>query len=245
MASSQGDGEAPRGDPDGGATVTRTILVGDVHGCSAELSLLLDRLAFGAGDRLVLVGDLVVRGPDPAGVIDLCAKVGGHAVRGNHEDRLLAIRARRAPANAAQRATMARLEQRHWDVLEGLPLWIDLPDLGVRVVHAGVVPGVPIEQQDPRDLMYMRCLDAAGAPLEKRSGTLWGARYAGPPHVVFGHNAASEPQLHASATGIDTGCVYGGRLTALVLPRGATLPPVKDRRDALVSVPARRAYADD
>jgi hypothetical protein len=232
--------------PVGAATaVARTIIVGDVHGCSAELSMLLERVGFAAGDRLVLVGDLVVRGPDPAGVLDLVEKLGGHAVRGNHEDRLLAIRARRAPANAAQRDAVARLEPRHWEAIERWPLWIDLSEHGVRVVHAGVVPNVPIERQKPRDLMYMRCLDAAGAPVEKRGGTLWGARYTGGPHVVFGHNAGPDPQLHPWATGIDTGCVYGGQLTAMVLPRGAAPPPLQDRADALVSVRARRAYADD
>jgi len=59
-----------------------------------------------------------------------------------------------------------------------------------------------------------------GEIIEKDGIVLWGRRYTGPPHVVFGHNAQLEPQLHPWATGIDTGVVYGERLTALV-PRGA------------------------
>jgi hypothetical protein len=223
----------------------RTVIVGDVHGCRAELSALLARVGFAAGDRLVMVGDLVVRGPDPAGTLDLLAEVGARSVRGNHEDRLLRVRAGDAPANSAQRAVIGALAPRHWAVIEALPLWLDLPEHGVRVVHAGVVPGLPIERQAPRSLMYMRCLSAAGQPVEKRTGTPWGARYAGPPHVVFGHNAQADPQIHPAATGLDTGCVYGGRLTALVLAPGAPPPPVGERASALVSVPSLRRYADE
>jgi hypothetical protein len=228
----------------------RTVIVGDLHGCRAELDALLSRVGFTEGDRLVMVGDLVVRGPDPVGALDLLASVRARAVRGNHEDRLLRARGARAGvaragSGEAQRATIARLSDRHWAFLGALPLWLDLPEHGVRVVHAGVVPGVPIEQQDPRALMYMRCVDATGAALEKRGPRLWGARYHGEPHVVFGHNAAEDPQLHADATGLDTGCVYGGRLTALVLSDGERPPRAAERTEALVSVRARKRYADD
>jgi Calcineurin-like phosphoesterase len=223
----------------------RTVIVGDVHGCRDELCELLDRVAFGEGDRLVSVGDLVVRGPHPAAVIDLVIRLGGRAVRGNHEDRLLrahADPARRVGPSTAE--TAAALRPRHWSFVESLPLWLDLPEHGVRVVHAGVCPGVPIERQAPRTLMYMRCLSPSGEPEEQRGGTLWGARYCEAPHVVFGHNAAEDPQIHPAATGLDTGAVYGGRLTALVLAEGASPPPPAERRAALVSVRARRRYAE-
>src|SRR4051812_26914666 len=61
----------------------RTIFVGDVHGCRDELAALLDRTGFGRGDRLVMVGDLVVRGPDPRGTLALLREVGAVSVRGN------------------------------------------------------------------------------------------------------------------------------------------------------------------
>jgi hypothetical protein len=223
----------------------RTVIVGDVHGCLDELSELLDRVAFGEGDRLVSVGDLVVRGPHPGAVVDLAIRLGARAVRGNHEDRLLRARAdptRRMGAAAAE--TAGALGVRHWSFLEALPLWLDLPEHGVRVVHAGVRPGVPIERQAPRTLMYVRCLDRSGEPDEQRGDALWGARYHEAPHIVFGHNAAEDPQIHAAATGLDTGAVYGGRLTAMVLAAGAAPPPPADRLDVLVSVPARRRYTE-
>ncbi|MDI1447877.1 metallophosphoesterase [Polyangium sp. 6x1] len=224
----------------------RTVVVGDLHGCRDELEDLLGHVGFGAGDRLISVGDLVVRGPDPAGTIDLLRKHHARVVRGNHEDRLL--RYRQAPPNAVpqlgslQREVVRALRRRHWDFLASLPLWIDLPEHGLRVVHAGVDPTVPIERQSPRTLMYVRSLNVSGAPEERRGSILWGERYVGPPHLVFGHNALERPQIHRDATGIDTGCVYGGRLTAMVLRAGEHPPPPEDRWSVLVSVPARRTY---
>lgn len=222
----------------------RTVIVGDVHGCRGELEDLLAHLSFGAGDRLVMVGDLVARGPDSVGTIELLISLGARAVRGNHEDRLLRHRRRpERPLGISHREVAAALSDRHWAFLASLPLWIDLLEHGVRVVHAGVVPGLRIDRQKPRTLMYMRCLDASGKPSEARGDQVWAASYTGPPHVVFGHNALAEPQIHAHATGVDTGAVYGNRLTAMVLPEGVRPPPPRERAAVLVSVPARRRYA--
>src|SRR5208282_6757066 len=77
----------------------RTVIVGDVHGCRRELEQLLDRVAFDAEDRLIFVGDLVARGPDSLGVLDIARRAGALLVRGNHEDKILEWRrARRAHA---------------------------------------------------------------------------------------------------------------------------------------------------
>ncbi len=92
----------------------------------------------------------------------------------------------------------------------------------------------------------MRTVDSHGRWSDDRDkGTLWGARYSGPPHVIFGHNAGEEPQLHPWATGIDTGCVYGRRLTGMLLEPGERVPRGKAAREKLVSVRARRSYFGD
>jgi hypothetical protein len=228
--------------------MTRTVIVGDVHGCREELDLLLDHVGLDAGDQLIFVGDLVVRGPDPCGVIDLAMKLGARSVRGNHEDRLLRYHGSqgRMMVGALTRITAHALKRRHWEYLASLPLWLDLASHNVRIVHAGVVPGVAIEQQNPRTLMYVRTLDAGGMPHEQREEyrgrVLWGHRYEGAWHVAFGHNARQEPQIHRQATGLDTACVYGNKLTAMVLRAGEHPPPPSERHEVMVSVPARRAY---
>lgn len=232
----------------------RTLIIGDVHGCRAELDDLLEKTGFTSGDRLVFVGDLVARGPDSLGVLDVVRRTGALLVRGNHEDKILEWRReRRAHARGGPEAkplgrlhagVATALRPVDWSLLSTAPLWLDLPEHAVRVVHAGVLPGVPIEEQRKKTLLHVRTLGTNGEPREDKIGAaLWGRKYEGPPHIVFGHNAAPNPQLQPCATGLDTGCVYGGRLTALVLREGQKVPKdLRARRRYLVSVPARRAY---
>jgi hypothetical protein len=225
----------------------RTIIVGDVHGCSAELRQLLQVVSFGSADRLVSVGDLVARGPDTPGVLELVRRCGGRAVRGNHEQRLLQVRDARARGElgprlgASHTAVFDELSTADWTYLDAMPLWLDLPEHMLRVVHAGVVPGVAMSDQDPWALLHMRSL-RDGKPSDKRGSGLWADHYAEEPHIVFGHNAIDGLQLHPHATGLDTGCVYGGALTALVLEEASSVPPVDSRSAQIVRIPAHRAY---
>jgi len=227
----------------------RTIIIGDVHGCVRELGQLLEIVAPTGSDRIVFVGDLVARGPDTRGVLRTVRELGAQCVKGNHEERLLAARFARRAGQLGPRLgpshtqLLGLLDEEDWAQLEALPLKVDLEEHGVRVVHAGVVPGVPWEQQDPWLITHIRSIKDDGTPSD-RQGTLWGSLYQGPPHIVFGHNARRDVQLHPDATGLDTGCVYGGFLTALVLPAGTPPPPVAERRSALVQVRAERVYSD-
>ena len=231
----------------------RTIIIGDVHGCRAELEALLDRVAFTSGDRLVLVGDLVARGPDSLGVLDVARRTGAIVVRGNHEQKLIDWRHARiawmrgeavakSPIGSMHRDIARSLRPVDWTLLETAPFFFDLPEHGARVVHAGVVPGVAIDAQSPQTMMRIRTVRV---PIKKNESEnrLWGACYAGPPQVIFGHNAAPGLQLHPWATGLDTGCVYGGRLTAMVLANGQRVPrSIAARRALLVTEPAQRVW---
>jgi len=227
----------------------RAVIVGDVHGCIRELEDLLSYVGLSADDQLFFVGDLVVRGPKPHEVVALARAHGAVAVRGNHEDRLLSWRRSKSTSHemrigAITRRAAEALKPRDWEYLEAMPLWADLPSHGVRIVHAGVRPGIEIDEQDPRTLMYVRTLDRHMDPSELRGSVGWAHHYAGPEHIVFGHNASVEPDIAPHATGIDTGAVYGGRLTAMVLREGERPPAPEDRKKVLVSVPSRRVYVE-
>jgi hypothetical protein len=224
--------------------MARTVIVGDVHGCTGELEELLEQVRFVAGkDRLVFVGDLVVRGPDPHGTLAVARRLKALSVRGNHEEKLLGWRRRHKPLGPDHERVAHVLSEGEWRMLEEMPLWLDLPEHKLRIVHAGVVPGVPIERVPADALLKMRTLDGRGRwSDEADAGELWGGSYQGPPHIVFGHYARPEPQLHPWATGLDTACVYGGRLTAMVLDEGQQVPRGDGVRTLLRSVPALRRY---
>jgi hypothetical protein len=211
----------------------RTIIVGDVHGCSIELEALLDRVEFGTGDRLVFVGDLIARGPDSLGVLDVARRTGALVVRGNHEQRLLDARAGLCDLSRIHRDVADALRPVDWSILESTRLYVDLPEHGVRVIHAGVDPRVAWRHQSARSLLSIRTVD----------DDLWASRYDGPPHVVFGHNAVIGIQIHRDATGLDSGCVYGGALTALVLGPKQKVPRGREARwRQLFSERARRIW---
>lgn len=216
-----------------------TIVIGDVHGCADELEALLRAAGCTPQDEVVLVGDLVAKGPDSRGVLAIMREVGARSVRGNHDEHVL--RYRRAlevggpppKLGSDHAAVAAALDEQDWAQLSALPLHLRLPAHRAIVVHAGLVPGIPLEAQDPEILMNIRTLKPDGSGSRRANhGVLWGSAWPGPELVLFGHHAARGLQLHPHALGLDTGCVYGGKLTACLLPE-----------QRFVSVPARRRYA--
>jgi hypothetical protein len=225
------------------------LFIGDVHSCADELQDLFDYAALASDDRVVFTGDLLSRGPKPREVLELFRAVRARAAVGNHEQRLIdAHRARRSGQKGprlspSHQDIVERLAPEDWALLEALPLLVPVPEHQIIVAHAGVDPRAPLDAQDPWTVTHIRSVDADGKPSEKW-GKPWAASYRGPQHIVFGHNARRSPQVHPFATGIDTGCVYGGKLSCLVLESGTLPPPVQHRLDAIVSVAARTAYAD-
>lgn len=215
--------------------VARTLIVGDLHGCLDELVGLLGEVGFEAGeDRLISVGDLVGKGPMGAEVVRFFREGGHEAVRGNHDDRLLAFHhgISKKPLGPAHRPDAERLSPDDWRWLDATPLTLALPEHGAIVVHGGLVPGVPVAEQRACDLMNLRSIRPDGSPSKRvDEGEPWAKLWPGPELVVFGHDAVRGLQRWPHAIGLDSGCVYGGALSMLLLP---------ERRVATFR--ARRAY---
>ena len=228
--------------------VTRTLIIGDVHGCLHELDELLDRAAITSSDRIVFVGDVIGRGPNSVGVLNRILSLGAISIQGNHERHLLELvdgdqaNGEFARPAAARWSFAQLLEAHHFAMLRAMPLYLDLPLHGACVVHAGVLHGLDLAAQDPWVLTHMRSLDSLGRPSSELGDRSWAAEYPGPVHVVFGHSAQRGLQLHSHATGLDSGCVYGRRLTGLLLEAGEPVPALAERSRAIVSVAARSIY---
>jgi hypothetical protein len=217
----------------------RTLVIGDVHGCYEELRRLLDKAKVGSGEEVVLVGDLVNKGPDSIGVVRFCRENGVRAVMGNHDDYLLRCLASRRKGDTKNysesvKKIAKRMSEEDVAWLGALPLWIRLMGHRSIVVHAGLVPGLALDDQDRDTLLTARSIRDDGTPTKRiEEGVPWASLHRGPSHVFFGHDAVRGLQRYRHATGLDTGCVYGGRLTGFLLDA-----------DDFVSVPAKRAYAE-
>ncbi|RSL65902.1 hypothetical protein CEP54_004065 [Fusarium duplospermum] len=356
----------PSGDQGHESQAKRLIIVGDVHGHLPELKKLLEKVKFDRnnGDHLIFVGDLVNKGPDSAGVVQLAMDLGASAVRGNNEDRVLAAHAAlkrdpnlkignekpvektafdEKPAAPAEEeiapkphdpqslkrysadkdfATLALLNEEQISWLSCLPLILRIPLKGgvtppwnvgtLLIAHAGLVPHLPLEEQDHWAVMNMRGLvypdpgtdieeiqadvikgvrsrirrqialhevtdevikaewkkldeslnegrgfsgnyrdGLVGWPLESREGDWWCVAWSRAQNaieapeersiVVYGHDAkvglqvAPEMDIHVKNTeggesikgqryafGLDSGCVYGNQLSAMVVERNSS-----------------------
>ncbi|HYW72996.1 MAG TPA: metallophosphoesterase, partial [Pyrinomonadaceae bacterium] len=202
------------------------------HGCFDELTDLLDLLKLRGTDRVIAVGDLIAKGPKNRQVLDLFINDRRfRSVVGNH-DRIIRQRMRGEPVrlNKDQHQVLRELQpdrEKYAEFLRALPFTIDLGSH--LVVHAGLRPGVALDKQMAADMTEIRTM---GADPPQRRGVPWYAVYRGPQTILFGHWPARAPRRGEKAIGLDTGCVYGGRLTAYIIETGQ-----------FVSVPARAKYA--
>ncbi len=191
----------------------RRIFVGDIQGCLAQLDDLLRVIGFRRGiDTLHPVGDLVNKGPDSAGVVRRAMELGAEPVLGNHDLERLA------------RGGLADRELRDW--LAAQPVVRVLPDL--IMVHGGLHPrwGVEdlahLDEQQIEFATNVRYCDADGNrppadwPPPGQPFEPWDHWYHGARRVVFGHWARRGLVHNDKVVGLDTGCVYGGPLTAWI-----------------------------
>jgi protein phosphatase len=228
-------------------------VIGDVHGCHDELARLLSTLGYetvngvprhSEGRTAVFLGDVVDRGPaTPAVLRTVMAMVdAGSAlcVPGNHEDRLVrALKGRKVQVTHGLGETLAQLgaepetfRQRVLAFLDGLVSHYVLDGGRLVVAHAGMR-----EEMQGRASAAVRAFalygettgetDEFGLPVRFP----WASEYRGSAIVVYGHTPTPEPVWTNDTICIDTGCVFGGALTALRYPE-----------KELVSVPAERTY---
>jgi hypothetical protein len=214
-------------------SATRTVVVGDIHGCYDELVALVELVGLRADDRLVCVGDLVVKGEKSREVLELFMRDARFSsVLGNHDRALLQAwkgeRARLKPAQERCRAELEDGRERYAAFLDSLPHFIDLGSH--IIVHAGLRPDVALAEQSIEDLTELRTL---GPDRTSRVGTPWYEVYDGDRVALFGHWPMTPPRRGPRALGLDTGCVYGYSLTAYAIETGE-----------FFSVPARRAYEE-
>jgi protein phosphatase len=237
-------------------------VIGDVHGCAAELAALLAALGYvqsaaagtgeaggawlhPAGRRALFLGDLVDRGPRVrdtlAIVMGMVAAGSALAVPGNHDVKLAkALRGRAVRVAGGLEQSLAELAEAPEsmrdavaDFVNALPSHLVLDHGRLVAAHAGM--RADLQGRDSKRVLSFALygettgeVDAHGLPMRLD----WARSYRGRATVVYGHTPVPRPEWRNRTINIDTGCVFGGRLTALRYPELT-----------LVQVPAARQYA--
>lgn len=232
-------------------------IIGDIHGCADELETLLVKLGYSiswkdgepevqapAGRKAVFVGDLVDRGPRSPDVLRIAKHMVDSgvalAVVGNHDDKLKRfLDGRKVKLTHGLAETADQLEAESDDFKQGMREWLDglishyvLDGGNLVVAHAGLK-----EEMQGRASGAIRSfcmygettgeIDEFGLPVRHN----WAAEYSGKAKVVYGHTPVPEAHWTNGTICIDTGCVFGGMLTALQYPEME-----------LVEVPAAKTY---
>ena len=205
----------------------KIFAIGDIHGCLGKLERLISDIpADPEKDTLVFVGDYIDRSAGGKDVIDFILSLKNIyrnliCLCGNHESMLLrylervdeemylanggrmTLKAYGISRFDGPRTRKAKIPAVHRHFFESLLPYYETEDY--IFVHAGLMPGVPLAEQDIDDLQWIRYefID---------SGYDFGKR------VIFGHTHFPEPLIHPNKIGIDTGAVYGGKLTCVELP---------------------------
>jgi diadenosine tetraphosphatase ApaH/serine/threonine PP2A family protein phosphatase len=238
-----------------------TVLVGDVHGCLEEFEELLNTIQYDPNQmRLISLGDLMDRGPEQAACVKKVRELGIECIMGNHEEKHIRWHGHEKKAASGKKNPMKpmddhdsaehkKLSEEDLDWLEALPVKLHVEG-SWWAIHGGLEPRYSLERQNPRQVIRVRYVDdrgiaqALGPKLAQPEGTkYWTEVWNGPESIVYGHcvHSKTTPRLDqlpngVECIGLDTGCVFGGHLTAMLFD------PEKPEDKQFVQVKAKKVY---
>jgi serine/threonine protein phosphatase 1 len=207
--------------------MNKIFAIGDIHGCFDKLQrLILEIKADPVNDTLVFIGDYIDRADGGRDVVDYILKLKKTfqnviCLRGNHESMLLrfldgveddiylanggfaTLKAYGISRSDAPKVRKKKIPPDHLKFFKSLLPYYETDQF--IFVHAGLIPGRALNEQSLYDMQWIR-------------QSFIDSDYDFGKRVVFGHTHFSEPLIEASKIGIDTGAVYGGKLTCVELP---------------------------
>ena len=194
--------------------MSKIILFGDIHGCYEEWRELIEKINPDKKDLLISVGDLICKGPSSKKTLDFAMSLPNlQCVVGNHELHFLrAWKANKLDELTKDYQQRALLEMekdlnRYMKWIETWPFYLDLPEC--LVVHAGVRSGISLAKQSQEELCNLRNLEDESP---------WHEHYQDKKLIVYGHWARQGLCIKENSIGLDSGCVYGKQLSAVILP---------------------------
>lgn len=223
--------------------VDSCLIIGDVHGCYDELISMID--LHGKDRDIIFVGDLVDKGPRSHRCLELAKLLGTAVVMGNHEENHIRYAAHEVKRIATgKKNPMKRddafirchdkIQNSSLDLIsymQSFPHFLRVGDglHHVIVLHGGLLPGHTPETMDAKRIVRVRNVhhDGSFATLDECEADptlpFWTEKYTGEDWVAFGHAPFLQTKMQNRTFALDTGCVYGNRLTALRLPEMDTV----------------------
>jgi serine/threonine protein phosphatase 1 len=205
--------------------INKLYAIGDIHGCFQNLKSLMDKIPFQPDyDTIVFLGDYIDRGPDSFSVVSYLIDLKNNCknavfLKGNHEDMLdgfiSGTNRNLFLANGGEQTLRSYLKfqifqssfpipAEHLEFFRSLLPYYETEHF--IFVHAGLKEGVALQHQDPHDLFWIR-------------NQFIYSDYDFGKRIVFGHTPFPEPHISSNKIGIDTGAVYGNKLTCVELTR--------------------------
>lgn len=236
-------------------------IIGDIHGCYDELIQLLTKLNYSfrdgipiheEGRKVAFVGDAMDRGPNSLKVLELLFRLqnqrqliyspGNHCnklyrfSKGNDVQVTHGLETTVSEINALSKFEREVFLKRYQSFYEDLPLYVKLDDNKLIIAHAGIRGNLIDSKNRKKVRTFVLYGDITGETLPSGRPVRkdWAKNYTGKAFIVYGHTPVQQPRFVNRTVNIDTGCVFGGHLTALRYPELET-----------VSVPSSLPFTDD
>lgn len=209
--------------------MNKLIIYGDIHGCYDEFISIRNKINPQKDDIEVCVGDIITKGKDSIKTLDFVIEYNIKSVLGNHEDKIIRY-LKHQQSNKKNPITLDGDEQNivnqltneHINFLEQLPLYLKFEN--ITILHGGLQNNMNLNELSKRDrqkILRMRYLDKNGNFLaldkEDENSIFWADIYDGNQgFIVYGHQWFDDIKQNQHTLGIDTGCVYGNKLTAVI-----------------------------
>ena len=232
------------------------VVYGDIHGCLDEFKKLREKVNLHLDDIEVSVGDFLNKGPLSIDTLHYLIDNDIHMVMGNNEAKIIKLYKRYKEQGkkyletirAHDRDTILKITKTEIAYLENLPYFLKFSNL--TIVHAGILSGTKLDEnldnKAKKQITLLRYLNKELEPIDwndfKGRYKFWSELYEGHDgFVVYGHQPFDEPKIDKFSIGIDTGCVYGGKLTAVKFPFKKS-GKVDTKKYKLISVKAKKGY---
>ena len=209
--------------------MSKFIIYGDIHGCYDEFITLRKKINPNKSDTEVCVGDVITKGKDSIKLLKYLQRNNIKSVLGNHEDKLLRYlehensnKKNPITLDSDEKNIIENLDSKDIEYLKDMPLFLKFND--ITVLHGGLQNHYDLgnlTKKEKSKLLRIRYLDSNGDFVaygkENETSTFWADIYDGNQgFVVYGHQWFKQVKQNKFALGIDTGCVYGNKLSAII-----------------------------